>query len=217
MVEFERAEFFRTLEPERRARLRPLLQEQRFWPRRVLFLERQPAELLWVVRTGEVRLYKASRDGRTATLEVIGPGEMFGAISALDENRYTTSSEGVTDGIAWCLSRRVMLGLVAEVPALAVEILTVTSHRLREAQERLRSFAHDPAPTRLALALLRVARGGEAIVTRRALAEASGTTVETAIRVLRRFERSGIIRGEVGRVHVLDATALEEIAHGGTS
>ena len=49
-------------------------------------------------------------------------------------------------------------------------------------------------------------------MTRRALAEASGTTVETAIRVLRRFERDGIISGAVGRVHVVDEPALERIA-----
>ncbi|MEN8183753.1 MAG: helix-turn-helix domain-containing protein, partial [Myxococcota bacterium] len=97
-------------------------------------------------------------------------------------------------------------------PRLTVEILGVVSRRLREAQDRLRSFAQDPAPSRLALALLHAANEGEARVTRRALAEAAGTTVETAIRVLRRFEREGLVRGEVGRVHVLDETALRKMA-----
>ena len=211
-IELAAAEFFRALGAERRARVAPVVRDRRFTHQKVLFFEGQPAEFLWVVRSGEVRLYKSSSDGRITTLDLLGPGEMFGAVSALDEDRYTASAEAVTDGVAWCLPRRVLLGLVAEVPALAVEILVVTSHRLREAQERLRSFAHDSAPTRLARALIRAAREGEAIVTRRALAEASGTTVETAIRVLRRFERQGIIRGEVGRVQVLDEPALEQIA-----
>jgi CRP-like cAMP-binding protein len=79
----------------------------------------------------------------------------------------------------------------------------------------MRSLAQDPAPARLAGALLRAARGGEATVTRRALAEASGTTLETAIRVLRRFERAGLIRGEVGRVHLVDEGELARIAAGG--
>jgi len=118
----------------------------------------------------------------------------------------------VRDGIAWCLSRRALMKLVAEVPAAAIEILVVTSHRLHGAHERLRSFAHDPARTRLAQALLRVTHEGEAQVTRRALAEAAGTTVETAIRVLRRFEQEGVIAGGVGRVNVIDAPGLEKIA-----
>ena len=211
-VELEHAEFFRALPPERRSQVKSVLREKRFTRQRVLFFEGQPAEFLWVVQQGEVRLYKSSADGRITTLEALGPGEMFGAVSSLDEDVYTASAEAVTDGVAWCLPRRVLMSLVADVPVLAVEILVVTSHRLHDAHERLRSFAHDPAPARLARALLRSARDGEARVTRRALAEASGTTVETAIRVLRRFERDGIISGAVGRVQVVDEPALERIA-----
>jgi CRP-like cAMP-binding protein len=85
------------------------------------------------------------------------------------------------------------------------------AQRLRAAHEQLRSFAHDPVPARLARALLAAAREGEARVTRRALAEAAGTTVETAIRVLRRFERAGWIRGEVRLVHVVDEPALRRL------
>ena len=59
---------------------------------------------------------------------------------------------------------------------------------------------------------MRATRNGEALVTRRALAEAAGTTVETAIRVLRNFERSAIVQGEVGRVFLLDEPALRKIA-----
>jgi len=49
-------------------------------------------------------------------------------------------------------------------------------------------------------------------VTRRALAEAAGTTVETAIRVLRRFEREGLLHGEIGLLRILDVAALRRIA-----
>jgi CRP-like cAMP-binding protein len=118
----------------------------------------------------------------------------------------------VSDGIAWCLSRNKFLRLLVEDPWLTVEILRVVTHRLYDAQERVRSFAHDAAPRRLAQALLRATHNGEALVTRRALAEAAGTTVETAIRVLRNFERNAIVQGEVGRVYLLDEPALRKIA-----
>jgi DNA-binding transcriptional regulator YhcF (GntR family) len=51
-------------------------------------------------------------------------------------------------------------------------------------------------------------------VTRRALAEAAGTTVETAIRVLRRFEREGLLEGEVGLLRVVDVETLRRLAGG---
>ena len=213
-IELEKAEFFRCLTSQHMAEIRDLVLEKQFERQKVIFFEDSPSEYLWVVRSGEVRLYKSSASGRVTTLEVLSRGEMFGAVSSLDQDRYTASAEAVTDGAAWCLPRRLVLKLVAEVPAVTVDILVVMSRRLRDAHERLRSFASDPAPARLAVALLRATHGGEARVTRRALAEASGTTVETAIRVLRRFEREGLITGNVGRVVVDDEGALLRIANG---
>jgi CRP/FNR family transcriptional regulator len=211
-VELERAELFRRLPPEALARLRAEVRARQLPRRRVAFREGQPAEFLWVLRRGEVRLYKTSPDGRITTLDRIGAGEMFGALDAVGAESYPTTAEAVTDSAAWCVPRRTVARLVLERPELALEILAVVSKRLRSAHERLLSFAHDPVPTRLARALLAASTEGEARITRRALAEASGTTVETAIRVLRRFEREGWIRGEVGLVHVIDAAALRRAA-----
>ena len=171
-----------------------------------------PRDYLWAIRRGEVRLYKSSHDGRITTLETLGPGEIFGAVSALEEGTYPASAEGVNDGVAWCLPRSRFLRMLAEDPWLTVEILRVISHRLHDAHERVRSFAHDPAPCRLAQPSC--GRPGTAwrAATRRDLAEAAGTTVETAIRVLRSFERDEVVHGEVGRVIVLDEAALKKIA-----
>ena len=211
-VRLEEAEFFRALSAERFDRVRSLLVMKRFKRQEVVLSAGLPAEYLWVVETGEVRLFKSSVDGRLATLETLYPGEAFGAISALGQDKYPASAEAVTDGSAWCLPRREVLALLQEEPHLAVEVLRIISGRLHQAHERLRSFAHDPAPAWLASALLEAAREGEARVTRRALAETAGTTVETAIRVLRRFEREGLILGAVGRVEVLNAEELRRMS-----
>jgi CRP-like cAMP-binding protein len=176
----------------------------------MVFREAQPADFLWVLRSGAVRLIKTSPNGRVTTLETISAGELFGALDAGDV--YPASAEVIREGQAWCIPRRVVSGLLLEHPELGLEILGVVSRRLRAAHERLRSFAHDAVQTRLAQVLLEAARGGDAHITRRALAEAAGTTVETAIRVLRRFEREGLIAGEVGLIHVVDAARLRRIA-----
>ncbi len=212
VIQLEKAEFFRALTRERLDRVRPLLVMKQFERQKVLFFAGKPADFLWVVRTGEVRLYKSSADGRLATLETLHPGEVFGAISALDQDQYPASAEAMTDGSAWCLPRNIVFTLLRDEPQIAVEVLRIVSGRLHQAHERMRSFAHDPAPARLASALLDASRGGEARVTRRALAETAGTTVETAIRVLRRFEREGLIRGSVGRVEVLNAEELRRMS-----
>jgi CRP/FNR family transcriptional regulator len=192
--------------------VKPRLVERGFARHQVLYLEGTPAERLWIVRRGCVRLYKSSRRGQVLTLDEIRPGETFGAIAALEQPTYPSSAEAIESGSAWVLPREYFARLLGAEPQLALQLLRVVSRRLREAEDRLRSAALDPAPTRLARALLHSARGGEAHVTRRSLAEAAGTTVETAIRVLRRFEHEGWVRGEVGIIHLLDEPALRRLA-----
>jgi CRP/FNR family transcriptional regulator len=215
-VPLESAELFRALRPEVFARIRALLRERRFARQETLFREGGAASDLWVLERGAVRLCKISAGGAITTLETLGPGQVFGAISALDEATYPADAEAVSDGTARCLPRAAFVRLLGEDPGVGLEVLRIVSRRLREAQERMRAFAHDPAPARLADALLRTVRAGEARITRRALAEAAGTTVETAIRVLRRFEREGLIHGAVGRIDVRDELALRRIAGAGT-
>lgn len=211
-VSLAEAEFFRSLPPERLEQLLPQVRERSYLRRKLLFREGQPAEFLWAVRRGEVRIVKTTRDGRVMTLELIRPGEIFGAVAALEGNAYPATAETTTDCSVWRLSRVGLLALVRADPGLSREILAIIARRLRGAHERLRSVAYDPAEVRLAQALLRVARDGEAHVTRRELAEAAGTTVETAIRVLRRLERESVLRGDVNRLAILDLRQLQRVA-----
>jgi len=206
------AEFFRALGSERLETVRQQLSDTTFARGKVLYFVGAPAEYLWCVKRGEVRLYKSSSNGRITSLEVLGPGEIFGAVSALGEDDYAVSAEGVTEGAAWCLPRAHFQRLLDEDPKLTRELLEIITRRLHNAHERVRSFAHDPAPSRLAQALLRASHDGHASVTRRDLAESAGTTVETAIRVLRGFQRDGIVEGSVGKIEVIDQAALERIA-----
>lgn len=208
----QNAEFFRALGPERLKAVRQQLSHTTFARGKVLYFVGAPAEHLWCVDRGEVRLYKSSSNGRITSLEVLGPGEIFGAVSALAQNEYPVSSEGVTDGAAWCLPRVHFQRLLDDDPKLTRELLEIITRRLNNAHERVRSFAHDPAPSRIAQALLRASHDGHASVTRRDLAESAGTTVETAIRVLRIFQRDGIVQGSVGKIEVIDRAAVERIA-----
>lgn len=211
-VSLAQTEFFRSLSPERLEQVRLQVRERAYPRRKVLFREGQPAEFLWAVRKGEVRMVKTTADGRVMTLETIHPGEIFGAVAALEGNAYPASAETTVDTVVWRLSRVGLLGLVRSDPTLSREIIAIIARRLRGAHTRMRSIAYDPAEGRLAQALLRAARNGEAHVTRRELAEEAGTTVETAIRVMRRLEKEGVVRGDVHQIRILDEAELSRLA-----
>jgi CRP-like cAMP-binding protein len=93
-------------------------------------------------------------------------------------------------------------------------LLAIVAGRLQNAHERLCSFAQGGVPERLARVVIESATDGRVEKTRRLLGESAGTTVETAIRVLRRFEQAGWIEGGVGWIQVLDLEALSRVARG---
>ena len=210
----ERSEFFRALSPDRLARVRHRVNQRALVRQQAIYFEGHPADRLWVVQSGQVRLYKSSSNGQVTTLDVLGPGEVFGAVFSPAGDLFSSSAEAVVDGSAWWVPQEVFQRELAEEPGLGVDIVQILSRRLRDAHDRLRSLAHDPAPARIALALLRAARDGEVWGTRRALAEVAGTSVETTIRILRGFERKGLVEGEVGCVRIIDEGALQDIAGG---
>ncbi len=211
---FEEAELFQKLGAERLSRIRPHLEIVSYCPREYLYLEGQPAEYLWIVRSGEVRTVKGSRSGRVMTLEHLRPGDLFGVASLLNASSYSDAAEGMVEGEAWRLPGRVVLEHLRDELDLLQDLLAVVARRLEKAHDRLCSFAHDSVPARISRLLLAEPDSEKIVATRRALGEEAGTTVETTIRVLRSFERSGWVEGGVGWIRVIDREALARIAEG---
>jgi CRP/FNR family transcriptional regulator len=110
-------------------------------------------------------------------------------------------------------------------PSVVRQLALVIGRRLRSAHDSVTSLAVDPVEARLAAALLRLAaREGKADaqgarlafhLTRQSLADMTGTTVETAIRIMSRWQRDGLVRDEAGRLVLLDLDALQQIAAAG--
>lgn len=213
-VPLEETPLFKLLGPQRVERLRPHVRLCTFEEREFLYHEAQPAKSLWTVRTGEVRTLKGAANGRVTTLESLHPGDLFGLAAMSGDADYTETAQGVTAGEVWKLPRSAVASMLDDDPELSRGLLDIVAARLRSAHERLFAFAHARVPERLARVVLEAAADGRVEKTRQLLSESAGTTVETAIRVLRRFERAGWIKGGVGRIEVVDPEALELVAQG---
>ncbi len=96
--------------------------------------------------------------------------------------------------------------------------------RLRAAHDAFTSLSVDPVEARLAATLVRLAerdgtrtKAGLALpfhLTRQSLADMTGTTVETAIRIMSRWLKDRLVIDEGGRLVIVDRAALGEIAAG---
>jgi CRP-like cAMP-binding protein len=213
-IPLEETALLRALDPERRQRIGQHLLTRQFEEGEYLYHASQAAEYLWFVGSGVVRTLRGSASGRVTTLESLHPGDLFGLAAMSEGARYAETAQGLVAGQVWFLPRRSVASLVETDPALGRTLLSIIAERLQGAHDRLCTFAHHSVTERMAAALLEADDGERIDTTRRILGEAAGTTVETAIRVLRRFEQAGWIEGGVGWIRVLDRDALRRASTG---
>jgi len=231
--EMERAAFpgrvglFRNLTPQEQGEVAGLFHEQRVEPDQLLFLEGDPAEYVYLVAEGKVKIVKQAAGGKEIILEVFGPGEVFGGATLLLP-WHPASAVVMERGVILRLPRTEYHALLKRYPALAVEVIELLRQRLAEAHQIIRGLAAERVETRMARLLFKLAEktGTPAAdglrlgvhLTRQDLADMVGCTLETAIRVLSRWQKEALIKTDEGLITILDRGGLQrvlEMAGGG--
>jgi CRP/FNR family transcriptional regulator len=189
----------------------------------MIFLEGDPADRLWVISSGQVKIVKHTSEGQENLLEVITPGEMFGGAGLLLATHPATAV-AMTVTTALSIERELYLQLIRQYPDLALRIIYLLGERLQAAM-KMRALSVERVDVRLANILLKLCdKVGWPIdegmrinlpLSRQDLADMAGTTIETAIRVMSRFRKEGLVHTESGGyVVVLDRERLQRLSEG---
>lgn len=188
---------------------------------RTLFVEGAASESLWAVAHGLIHILKRRPDGRRVVLDVIPPGELFGAVVALEDRPYPATAVAAKPSIVWRMPATLARDLCREHAELRGAILSQVTGRLRSAHDRVGLVALDRVERRLGSILLVLARKigrtdeGKVTsldVTRQDLADMVGTTVETTIRIISRWQKEQIVSSSRGQIRLEDPAALVRIA-----
>lgn len=198
--------------------------EQRLRAREHVFTEGDPAQWFCLVLEGRMKIFRQSRGGKDVILELLGPGEPFGGVAVIERRPYPASAQALEPSVILKIPQDVMVPLAERHATIGREMARLISRRLRAAHDTVKSLAVDPVASRLAAALLRLAgregqpgRGGVILgisLTRRTLADLTGTTVESTIRVMARWQREGLVRPAGRRLVLADVEALRSLAEG---
>jgi len=187
-----------------------------------IFFEGDPSSWLGVVLEGRVKMIKHSGNGKDVVLDLIAPGEMLGEMAAFNGESRPATAQAMEPTVVASIHQDDYIRLLKQYPALALRAIEELGRRLREAQETIKSMAVERVERRIARVLLKLAattgssnEDGVVIelpLTRQDIAEMAGTTVETAIRTLSKFRKTGLIQTERGRVTILKPHQLVRIA-----
>jgi CRP-like cAMP-binding protein len=178
-----------------------------------------PGNSLIAVVSGTVKISVSSPDGRSAILNLIGPGEIVGEVAVLDGQARTADVTANTNCEIFVIDRREFLPFVRSQPELAMKFIELLCARLRWTSDQVEQVILQDLPGRLASALIRLtekhklAQGGRTIaITQQEISEMVGMTRESINKQLRAWAARNWVRLEHGAIVVLDAEPLQALA-----
>jgi CRP-like cAMP-binding protein len=175
----------------------------------VLFRRGEPGDALYVVESGQVRVFTLDEAGRELTLNTMNPGEAFGELALLDDRPRSASIAAIGPTTLRCLRREDFLSRVHTSAALTNRVIQLLSERTRHMTgyiELLGRWARLVAEGRYDQAMSSIRDRTEA--PDRALA-AVADAVEGMIRAVR--EREERLQKEVAQLRIqIDETKRQE-------
>jgi CRP/FNR family cyclic AMP-dependent transcriptional regulator len=152
-----RVSLFADLRDEELNALSRCLGKRTFAKDMILFHKGSPAQNLYVIESGEVRIFALSGSGREITLEVYGPGECFGETALLDGNLRTTGAMALEKTVTYTLDRNDFFRCLELHPQVARRVMELLAHRLEHANAYAENLAFLNVAGRVAAVLLELA------------------------------------------------------------
>ncbi len=193
-----------------------LARERHFKSGEFIFWEGDTPDLFYIVVEGRIKVLKHSFAGKECIIAFFGPGEMFGEVAVFQDKPYPASAQSMAETKVLGIRKTDFLSFLAGHPEVALRIITILSGRLRDAQSRLKDLAGERVEQRITRMLLMLsARLGATLpFTRQEIADMTGITTETTIRVMSQLKERSIIRSTRGKITIVDETKLRLLSEG---
>ena len=183
-----------------------------------MFAQGEPADRLYVIISGKVKIGHRSPDGRDHLLAIMGPPEMFGDLSIFDPGPRTASATTLTEVRAMSMDRDTLRGWMADRPEVAEQLLRILARKLRRTNNKLTDQIFTDVPGRVAEQLLLLPQQfgtceGDALrvvhdLTQGEIAQLVGSSPEATNQALGTFADRGWIQLESHNTLILDPEGL---------
>lgn len=214
--------FFRKLSEDELARIEKKFSANHHAAGDTIYYQNERATMLRVVVHGAVKLVRQTLEGKDVLLDMLQPGEYFGNLAATGDDGYSETAQAQTSACILSIRMRDFRSLLEEYSVVAQSVLNITANRLQSSQQQIQHLTTLPVKQRIAHILIMLcdkfgedSRHGKLLqlpISRKDLADMTGTSTETASRMMSEFQNKGLITSGRQWVAVNDADGLEKIA-----
>ena len=194
---------------------------RRFREGEAIFQQGDPGQMLYLVESGQVRIYVQDEEGQETSVTLCGPGDMFGELAVIDGLPRSASAVAMDRTVVHILSRDRFREHMRRSPQLALNFMKTLSVRVRYSTQQVSSLTLLDTPGRLARKLLELARDHGQVeptgvrinltLTQSDLASLIGATRESVNKALGVFRRQGLILTQQGHIVIIEPDALREM------
>lgn len=192
----------------------------RYSPGEFLYSPHKPVEKLFILKSGRVRIFRISEDGRALTTAMISPGTIFGEMVLLGQRMYDNYAEAIEEAVVCEMGKHDVHKFLLADPRIAGRITQILGRRLADMERRLSDSVFKTASQRVATTLTKLAgpKGGlaprhpQVALTHEQVAALAGTSRETATKILGELADRGLIRLGRGKITLLRPAGIAEEA-----
>ncbi|VVS92016.1 Crp/Fnr family transcriptional regulator [Desulfoluna spongiiphila] len=212
---------FSGLEPHDLDLLAGLALQKNYRKGEFIFSDGDPGDGFYIVAQGQVKIFKASAEGKEQILHVFGPGEPIGEVAVFAGIPFPASAAALAKSVLLFFPRDAFIRLIAKEPALAMKLLAVLSMRLKQFTVQVENLSLKEVPGRIASHLLFLAEEQSnrdrvtLTISKGQLASLLGTIPETLSRIQAKMAAEGLIRVSGREITLLDMDRIEALAENG--
>ncbi len=185
----------------------------------LIWFDGSQTDFFGLVGAGFVKMVRSNSSGIEVTLEIMGPGQIFGLLGTVSGDGCPLSAYGLTKTQYLRIPKRVFTPIYEASTVIQQRLVKKVALQMHSKLDFMARLSTGRVEERIAAILFLLAesygeKNGNAIrltipLTRQELGEMSGTTTETTIRTLSKWNKISMVTTEHQHITIADPNALE--------
>lgn len=178
----------------------------------IIMIEGAPADVLYFVASGKIKVFKSSAEGKEQILSIVRPGESINDVPIFDGGTNPASVQAMEPVVLYGIRSSDLEVILREHHQVALNVAKVLAIQARHLGSLVEDLSLRRVIVRIAKVLLEHAGNGTGPrprLTQQEMAAMAGTVREVVGRSLKTLEEKGVIRLERHRIVITNEEALK--------
>ena len=188
--------------------------EKKFERGEIFLLEGESDEVLYLVASGAVKIFKTSAEGKEQILGIARPGGSINDVAVFDGGPNLAAAQAMGPVVVYGIRKSNLEAIIRDHPQVAANVSRVLANRVRYLVSLVEDLSFRHVIGRIAKILLEYAGSGTGMgqrLTQQEMAAMAGTVREVVGRSLKVLEEEGVIKLDHHRIVINDTEALKKI------